>query len=154
MFSESHEMCVWGRRAHMLLALDIRPLTTYPFRDGAPFLLLLIVEKPPSLGRSVRFFHKIYIKKTFLLILSRASLAVCGHHLSPINRIAIVFSLPSNVPNFSMAHPSVFLISSRNTFRFSLYNSPSPTTWVLLSSALPQGRLCARLLPPPPPDCW
>ena len=38
------------------LALVIRPLTTHPFRDGAPFLLL--IETPPTLGRSLRFFHK------------------------------------------------------------------------------------------------
>ena len=27
----------------------------HPFRDGAPFLLL--IETPPTFGRSVRFFH-------------------------------------------------------------------------------------------------
>ena len=30
-----------GGRAHLLLALVILPLTTHPFRDGAPFLLLI-----------------------------------------------------------------------------------------------------------------
>ena len=35
---------------------------------------------------------------------------VCGHYPSP--RIAIVFSLPSSLPNASMSHTSNFLISS------------------------------------------
>ena len=30
-----------GGRTHLLLALVLSPLTTYPFRDGAPFLLLI-----------------------------------------------------------------------------------------------------------------
>ena len=38
----------------MLLALVVWPLTTHLFRDGAPFLLL--VETPPTFGRSVRVF--------------------------------------------------------------------------------------------------
>ena len=33
----------------------IRSLTTHPFRDGAPFLLL--TETPPTFGRPLRFFH-------------------------------------------------------------------------------------------------
>ena len=44
-----------GGRTHLLLALIIGPLTTHPFRDGAPFLLLL--KTLPTFGRSVRFFH-------------------------------------------------------------------------------------------------
>ena len=35
-------------RTHLLLALVIWPLTTHPFRDGAPFLLLR--ETPPTFG--------------------------------------------------------------------------------------------------------
>ena len=46
--------------------------------------------------------------RNFSLILSPSCFAVCGHHLSP--RIAIVFSLL--IPNFSMSHSSLFLISS------------------------------------------
>ena len=35
-------------------------LTTHPFRDGAPFLLLL--ETPPTFGRSLRFLHvRVYV---------------------------------------------------------------------------------------------
>ena len=41
-----------GGRTHLLLALVILPLTTHLFRAGAPFLLLL--ETPPTFGRSLR----------------------------------------------------------------------------------------------------
>ena len=46
-----------GGRTHSLLALVIRPSTTHPFLDGAPFLLL--VETFPTFGRSLRFFPHI-----------------------------------------------------------------------------------------------
>ena len=39
-----------GGRTHSLLALVMSPSTTHPFRDGAPFLLL--IETPPTLRRS------------------------------------------------------------------------------------------------------
>ena len=45
------------------LASITRPLTTHPFRDGAPFALL--TEASPTFGRSVRFFH-ILLHKHFL----------------------------------------------------------------------------------------
>ena len=45
----------------------------------------------------------------FLLIFRPCCFAVCGHHLSP--RITIVFSLLSSVPNVSMSHSSIFIIS-------------------------------------------
>ena len=44
-----------GRRTRLLLALVIWPFTTHSFRDGAPFLLLL--ETPPTVGRSLRCFY-------------------------------------------------------------------------------------------------
>ena len=94
----------------VVLALVFWPLTTHPFPDGAPFLLLL--ETPQTFGHSVRFFHTLHI--TFSLISSASYLAVCGRHLSP--RIAIVFSLLSNVPNFSTSHLSTLPTSSSNTF--------------------------------------
>ena len=92
-----------GGRTHLLLALFVWSLTTHLLRDGAPFLLLL--ETPPTFGRSLRFLHILH--KNCLLFLSLSCFAVCGHHLSP--RIAIVFSLLSSLPNFSM---SLCLISS------------------------------------------
>ena len=46
-----------GERTHLLLALVIWPLTMYPFRHGAPFLLL--TEKLPTFGRSLRFLATI-----------------------------------------------------------------------------------------------
>ena len=39
-----------GGQIHFLLALAIRPLITYPFRDGAPFMLL--IGTPSTYGRS------------------------------------------------------------------------------------------------------
>ena len=40
--------------AHLLLALVIIPLTTHPFRDRAPFILL--IETPSTFGRLLRLF--------------------------------------------------------------------------------------------------
>ena len=53
--------------------------TTNALRDGAPFLLL--IETPPTFGRSERFFDILHENQMFTL--SHFSLAVCGHHLSP-----------------------------------------------------------------------
>ena len=136
---QSGRVC-WGRgagRTHLLLALVIGLLTMYPSRDGAPFLLL--IETAPTFGRSVRFFHILH-GKLFVYLLS-----FLFGRLSPPSptNIAIVFSLLSNVLNFSISSPSIFLIFSCNTCRFSLYSSHSPTMWALLSSALPQRQLCA-----------
>ena len=101
---------------YLLLALVIWPLTTHLFRDGAPFLLL--VETPPTFGRSLRFIHIRHRNRS--LILSSSCFAVCGHHLAP--RIAIVFSLHSNLlSNSSMSHTSNFLISSYDTSGSSLH---------------------------------
>ena len=44
-----------GRRAHFDLNFVVRLLTTHPFGDGAPFLL--VIEVPTPFGRSLRFFH-------------------------------------------------------------------------------------------------
>ena len=44
----------------MLLTLVISPLTTHPFRDGAPFLLL--VETPPTFWRALRLFCVFCVK--------------------------------------------------------------------------------------------
>ena len=41
-------------------------LATLPFRDGAPFLLL--IEPPPTIWRSLRFFHMLHLKKNACLI--------------------------------------------------------------------------------------
>ena len=75
----------------------IWPLTTHPVRDGntvpTPYT-------PLTFGRLLRVFRILH--RNFLPILSPSCFAVCGHHLSP--RTAIVFSLLSSVPNFSMSH--------------------------------------------------
>ena len=96
-------------------------------------------KRPPTFGHSLRFFQRFCTSYVF-------SLAVCGHHLFP--RIAVDFSLLSNVPKFSMSHPSVFLISPSIAFLSSLHSSLSCAMWVLLSSALPQGK--ARAPSPSP----
>ena len=49
------------------------------------------------------------LHRNCVLILSPSRFAVCGHHISP--RIAIVFSLLSNLPNSSMSRSCNFLIS-------------------------------------------
>ena len=77
----------------------------------------------------------------FFFILPLCSLVVCCHHPSP--RITIVFALLSNESNLSTPLAPIFLISSYNKFRSSLYSPHSPTAaWVLLSPAFPQGQLC------------
>ena len=119
----------------MLLALVIWPSTTHSFRNEAPFLLLL--ETPPTFGRSLRRFHIFHI---FLMpILSPSCFAGRGHHLP----IAIIFSLLSSVSISYMSPSSISLISS-NTCRSSLYIPHSPNVRVLLSIALPHGHTCAR----------
>ena len=79
----------------MLLALIISPLTTHPFRNGAPFLIL--IETPPTYERSLRSFHVLH--RNCLRVLSASCFAACGHHLSP--RIAVVFPLLSSLQNSS-----------------------------------------------------
>ena len=73
----------------------------------------------------------IYYNKCFCLSY-HLPLCRCGRHLSP--RIAIAFSRLYNVSNFSMSHPSVFLISVNK--RSSLYTLHSSHD--VGSSALPK----------------
>ena len=47
--------CFREGRTSLLLALVIQTLTTHPFRDGVQFLLP--IRRPPTFGRSLRFFH-------------------------------------------------------------------------------------------------
>ena len=71
-------------RTRLLLDLVLSPLTTHPFRDGAPFLLL--TETPPTFGCLFTLLPRITHKKkknVFCLSYLLFSLAVCGHHLSP-----------------------------------------------------------------------
>ena len=53
-------------RTHVLLALVIWPLTTHPFREGVPFLLL--IETRPTFGRSLRFFPYIAYMYVYILL--------------------------------------------------------------------------------------
>ena len=128
---------------HLLLDSVVWPLTTHPFRDGAPFLLL--IETPPTFRRSLRFFRVLH--RNCLLILSPFCFTVCGHHLSP--RIAIVFSLLSSLPNSNssmshtsnsssppLTHPVVY-------FTFSYYVSPT------LYGCATQAHTCSHVLPLP-----
>ena len=74
--------------------------------------------------------------------------AVCGHNLSPT--IAIVFSLLSSVPNFSMPHSFIFLISNTSRSPGMFHILPLCEFYSLL--------LCHKgtslLLFPPPLDYW
>ena len=47
-----------GGRTHLLLAVVYWPFTTHSFRDGAPFLLLLL-ETPPTFWAPTTFFPHI-----------------------------------------------------------------------------------------------
>ena len=76
-----------GRACLVACLTYIWPLTTRPFRDGAPFLL--IIETSLSFGRLLGFLHMRH--RNVLLILPPCSFAFCCHHLSP--KIAIVFTL-------------------------------------------------------------
>ena len=75
------------------LAVVIWPLTTHPFRDGSPFLL--VNGDAANIWAHIAFLFPYVLRRNILLVLSRSCSAACGHHLSP--RTAIVFSLPSTV---------------------------------------------------------
>ena len=108
----------------------------------SPFLFL--IETPPKNRPSLPCFHVFH--RYCLLILSPFFFAACCHHQSPINRIAIVFSLRSTavyqtLPSQIRLFPS---FPSLNTSRSSLYISHSPTTVCeLFSIALRQGHIGA-----------
>ena len=79
----------------------------------------------------------------------------CVATISP--RIAIVFSLLPNVPNFSISYSPIFLVSC-NTSRPCLYISHSPTMLVLLYFFATRAYLCIFFLLPttglPLPFFW
>ena len=69
-------------------------------------------------------------------------LAAYSHHWSP--RIAIAFSTLSGVPDFSMSHSSIFIISTKHIpFLHAQFTSSHHVCTTVLSSALAQGHLCA-----------
>ena len=70
--------------------------------------------------------------------------------LSP--RIAIVFSLLSSVPNFSMPHSSIFLISQHILF-FLVYFTSSHYVSSIIYCFSTRAHLSV-LFPPPSPDYW
>ena len=122
----------------------IGPLTTHPIRDGALFLL----DWTPLRYFGAHCDFPLHRKK--MLILCLFCFAVCGHHLSL--RIAIVFSLLSSVPNFSMTHSPISLIC-RKAFRPLLVHFAFPR---YISSTL---MLCHKgasvnLLPRPTEYCY
>ena len=90
----------------------------------------------------------VFFKIICLHVLFPSCLAVCGHRLPP--RIAIAFSLLSKVPKFSTSRPSIFLVSSSNTF-LSLYSPRSPTGFYFRLRCHKGSSL--RLVPPPS-DYW
>ena len=136
-----------GGHTHWLLALVILTIDHASLSRRSTVPTPIIVEKTPTFGRSLRFSHMLHVN--FLLILSSCCFAFCGHHLSPINRIAIVFSLLSSVSNFSMSHSSIFLISNISRSPLYIHLLPLCEFYPIL--------LCHKgtsVLFPPPPDYW
>ena len=114
-------------------------MTTHPFRDGAPFLLLIDTY---NIWALITFFFQIV-----LLSLSPSCFTFCGHHLSC--RIAIVFLLLSSVLHFSVSHSSIFFISNQHV--------PPCRFQVLTQRECYSLLLCHKGTPihlPPPPDYW
>ena len=73
----------------MLLALVIWSLTTHPFRDGARFLL--VIETPPTCGRSARFSNMLHYK--FLAWLGPSPVWPWVAAVYLLRKLVIVFSL-------------------------------------------------------------
>ena len=106
----------------MLLALVTSTLTTHPFPDGASFLLL--IETPPTFGRSLRF-SICYMETLCLSYLLSVSPSVATIYLvGSFSRYHLVYQTSP------MSHSSIFLISS--TSRSSLRISHSPTMWCVV----------------------
>ena len=66
------------RCTHLLFVLVIWPLSTHPFRDEEP--LVLLIETHPRVGRSLRCFHLLH--RNVLLVLSPSCFDAGGRHLS------------------------------------------------------------------------
>ena len=131
-----------GGRTHWLLALVIRRLTTYPFRDGAPFLL--IIETPRTfLGAHLRFFPHV---KQNMLTFSISCFAFCAHHLSP--GIAIVFSLLSTWYRIKFLHITFVYLTHLQHIPFPLvYFKISYNVGSTLIFFATRAQLCIFLLP-------
>ena len=111
-----------ARRSRLLPALVIWPLTAHLFRDGASFLLL--IETPPTFGRSLRF-SICYMETLCLSYLLSVSPSVATIYLvGSFSRYHLVYQTSP------MSHSSIFLISS--TSRSSLRISHSPTMWCVV----------------------
>ena len=54
-----------GEYSFVACLWSFEPLTTHPFRDGAPFPHL--IETPPISGRSERFFHILREENDYLI---------------------------------------------------------------------------------------
>ena len=119
-------------------------MTTHPFRDGTPILLL--TETPATSGRSLRFIQIFHI--SCLLILSPSVFEVCGHNPSP--RVAIVLSLHSSLRTPSMPRISIFLTSSNasRSSKFIIHFLPCESYSISLCHT------GTYLKPRPPPDYW
>ena len=78
----------WGG-TRLLTSLVMSPLTSHPFRDGAPFSFQ--TKKPPTFGRSSRHYYVLYITDCLSCLLPVP--AVCGHHISHSIATVSLFSL-------------------------------------------------------------
>ena len=130
----------------VLLASVSWPMTTHPFWDGTPILLLS--KTPATSGRSLRFIQVFHIN--YVRFLSPSVFEVCGHNPSP--RIAIVLSLHSSLRTSSMPRTSNFLTSSSNASRSSKFIKHFlPCESYSISLCHTGTYLKPR---PPPPDYW
>lgn len=58
-----------GGRIPLVLAEVVSQLSKYPFRDEAP--LLLLIEKPPTFGRSLHFCLEVYQVYIYIFCFAR-----------------------------------------------------------------------------------
>ena len=121
--ARSHSYARGGGCPHLWLASIIRPLTTHPFRDGAPFLIL--IETPPAFGRSLHCFHvshSFFFANFIPLLVSPpvATIYLLGQQL--FSRCCLVCQTP---PCLIRPFPSSPLLT--HTSRSSSYISDSPT---------------------------
>ena len=124
------------------LALVVRPVTTHPSRDGAPFLLPTEISNVRTLRACLSHNNKkLFFFPSYLLPVwpSVAPIKILGQRL--FSRYCLMY-------HNSPCHTRLFF-SPPLAFRF-FWNGPhSPIMCGLLSSVLPQGHFCAPPSIPP-----
>ena len=114
-----------GEHTYVLLVSHLTIETTYPFRDGAPFLLLIDTSNIWALST---FLHA---TQNCLLVLSSSPLAVCGHiyvmGLRVGGRLQISPKADSKSTEISIYSKEASQGSSRNSSA-GRYHRPNPAT--------------------------